>query len=184
MRRVAAGDEGAFRALVERYQRPLIAVGVKMLGGDQAAAEDVAQQTFVKLWKSAPKYVQEEKQVSRAKFSTYLFTIHKRAVIDLLRKWNRRQEKDLGAVEQVEHEEIGNSVSPSEGTAFAELEKAVEEAIAQLPETQRAALILRRYEGMGYDAIAQVLEMSVSAVKSQLFRARQSLRAALKMYLE
>lgn len=76
------------------------------------------------------------------------------------------------------------NASPDQGMLQQELRQAVDQAIADLPEKQRLAVILRRYEGMPYDEIAKILGLSVSAIKSQLFRARNTLRESLQHYLE
>ncbi len=179
MYQVASGEEAAFVRLVEKHQNSVIGTVAKMLGSP-TEAEDIAQQVFVRVWKSAKKYK------PTAKFTTYLFTITRNLVFNETRR--RKVRKQVSLEEQ--GEEWGSqytdesSGSPSEEYLKEELIKAVDRAIAKLPKKQRMAVVLRRYEDMPYDEIAKVLGLSVSAVKSQLFRARGILKEELASYLD
>ncbi len=179
MRRIGAGDHEAFRELVLRHQNAVIGTVAKMLG-NASEAEDIAQQAFLRVWKNARRYRPD------AKFTTYLFTITRNLVFNETRRKSRKKE-----VSSDEREENANHLieakpehQPDAELLQAELQQAVDDAIAGLPETQRMAVILRRYEQLSYEEIAEVLELSVSAVKSLLFRARTNLREALEGYLE
>lgn len=179
MCRIAQGDETAFSFLVEKHQYAVVGTVAKMLGSPNEA-EDIAQQVFVRIWKSAKKYK------PTAKFTTYLFTITRNLVFNETRR--RKVRKQVSIEEQ--GEEWGsqyadqNSASPDQSYLQEELAKAVDRAIAKLPEKQRMAVVLRRYEDMPYEEIAKVLGLSVSAVKSQLFRARAILKEELASYLD
>jgi RNA polymerase sigma-70 factor (ECF subfamily) len=179
MRQVMAGDHAAFEKLVLRHQHAVVGTVSKMMGNPRDA-EDIAQQVFVRLWKSAPRYK------ATAKFTTFLFTITRNLVFNESRKRKRRKEHSLEEQEEEWHQELSDSQEkrPDEEALQAELKVAVDRAIDALPEKQRMAVILRRYENLPYEEIADVLELSVSAVKSQLFRARTTLRASLEHYLE
>lgn len=182
MLRVKSGGtdaESAFQELVELHQHAVIGTVAKMLG-NPSEAEDIAQQVFVRLWKSAPRY-----QV-KAKFTTFLYTITRNLVFNETKRKQRKKEHSLeqqeeGSFTQIEDKQ---TQSPSDDVLQAELQTQVDKAIADLPEKQRLAVILRRYENMPYEQIADVLELSVSAVKSQLFRARNALRESLSHYLD
>jgi RNA polymerase sigma-70 factor (ECF subfamily) len=163
MARIREGDMEAFRLLVEMHQARVIGTISKMLGAD-AESEDLAQQVFIRIWKSAPRYK------PTAKFTTWLFRITRNLVFNELRR--KRHFAD-------QTEEIPEPVERAEK----ELQRAIQEAINQLPESQRMAIILRRYEEMPYEEIAKVMETSVPAVKSILFRARAELRERLEKYL-
>jgi RNA polymerase sigma-70 factor (ECF subfamily) len=178
MERIGAGDHRAFRELVERHQNAVIGTVAKMLG-NPSEAEDIAQQVFLRLWRHAKRYRPE------AKFTTYLFTITRNLVFNESRRKKRRNEVSADEREEVNAliEEDPNK-QPDAEMLQEELRKAVDAAIATLPEPQRMAVILRRYEQMPYEEIAKVLELSVSAVKSLLFRARTTLRQSLAGYLE
>lgn len=178
MMSVAQGDEAAFARLVEKHQHAVIGTVAKMLGSP-TEAEDIAQQVFVRLWKSAKRYK------PKAKFTTYLFTITRNLVFNETRR--RKNKKQVSIEEQGEEwgaQYVDQSAgSPSEASLQAELGRAVDRAIARLPEKQRMMVVLRRYEEMPYEEIAKVLGMSLSAVKSQLFRARGVLKEELAQYM-
>lgn len=179
MMKVGRGDEIAFEELIERHQNAVIGTVAKMLG-NATDAEDIAQQVFIRIWKSAPRYKR------KAKFTTFLFTIARNLVFNESRKRSRKKEYSMDEREDDYHLQTPDpqTESPDDGLLHKELQAAVDKAIAELPENQRLAVVLRRYEGMPYEEIANVLELSVSAVKSQLFRARNALRASLQSYLD
>lgn len=174
MEQVARGDEQAFRCLVERHQHSVKAMVVRMLG-DAHEAEDIAQQVFVRVWQAAAKWRPE------AKFTTWLFTIVRNQVFNEGRRRSKRKESSLD--ERMENHpellEADEQPAPDEVMAKGEWHRKIDAAIAQLPEQQRMAVLLRTFEGKDYDEIAFVLDTSVSSVKSLLFRARHSLRASL-----
>src|SRR6478735_1678230 len=178
MERIGAGDHDAFRQLVERHQNAVIGTVAKMLG-NASESEDIAQQVFLRIWKNAKRYRPD------AKFTTYLFTITRNLVFNETRRKSRK--KEVSSDEREEHSNLTVEANPDRQPDAellqAELQRKVDEAIASLPEAQRMAVVLRRYEQLSYEEIATVLELSVSAVKSLLFRARTSLREALSEYL-
>jgi RNA polymerase sigma-70 factor (ECF subfamily) len=150
-----------------------------MLGG-AADAEDIAQQVFVRVWKHAARY-----QPS-AKFTTWLMTITRNLVFnELHRRLLPAVSMDSDEGDTIRHQFVDEQAAEqSEEMLDSELHEAIDAAIASLPEAQRLAIVLRRYEGMPYEEIAEVLKTSVPAVKSILFRARAELKARLKKYLE
>lgn len=178
MRRIATGDEAAFEQLIERHQNAVVGTVAKMLG-NASDAEDIAQQVFIRLWKSAPRYK------PTAKFTTFLFTIMRNLVFNESRRKSRKKEYSINEREDDYHLQTPDprTTSPDDNMLHAELQSAVDQAIALLPEKQRLAVILRRYENMPYDEIGRVLKLSIPAVKSQLFRARNTLRQSLQHYL-
>lgn len=178
MLRVGQADETAFEQLIERHQQAVIGTVAKMLG-NASDAEDIAQQVFIRLWKSAPRYQ------PTAKFTTFLFTIARNLVFNESRRRSRKKEYSMEEREDDFHLQTPDSQNapPDQDILHNELQQKVDEAIASLPEKQRLAVILRRYEGMPYDEIGRVLKLSIPAVKSQLFRARNTLREALGQYL-
>ncbi len=178
MLRVGNRDENAFEELIKRHQSAVVGTVAKMLG-NTSEAEDISQQVFIRLWKSAPRYK------PTAKFTTFLFTITRNLVFNETRRRSRKKEYSIDEREDDFHLQTPDiqTLSPDEGMLQRELQSAVDEAIANLPEKQRLAVILRRYEGMPYEEIGRVLDLSIPAVKSQLFRARNALRDALQAYL-
>ena len=179
MMRVKEGDEVAFEELIKRHQGMVIGTVAKMLGST-SDSEDIAQQVFIRLWKSAPRYK------VKAKFTTFLYTIMRNLVFNESRRRSRKKESSIDEREDDFHLQLEDSQaqSPDNQVLEGELRTAVDKAIAELPEKQRMAVILRRYENMPYEEIADVLELSVSAIKSQLFRARSTLRDSLQQYLD
>lgn len=179
MIRIRDGDVRAFEQLVERHQNAIIGTVAKMLNSS-SDAEDIAQQVFIRLWKSAKRYKE------KAKFTTFLYTITRNLVFNESKRRSRKKQVSIEERAEESHLEIaGNEIDhPDKSVLQAELQTAVDNAIQQLPETQRMAVILRRYEQLSYEEIAAVLNTTVSAVKSQLFRARSALRELLSHYLE
>ncbi len=179
MLRVGDGDETAFEELIERHQKAIIGTVAKMLG-NASDAEDIAQQVFIRLWKSAPRYQ------PTAKFTTFLYTITRNLVFNESRRRSRKKEHSFDERQDDFHLQTPDpqTASPDDEILNNELQHAIDQAIANLPEKQRLAVILRRYEGMPYDEIGRVLELTIPAVKSQLFRARNILRDALQNYLD
>jgi RNA polymerase sigma-70 factor (ECF subfamily) len=179
MGKVGAGDIRAFEELVERHQRAVIGTVAKMLG-NASDAEDIAQQVFVRIWKSAVRYE------AQAKFTTWLFTITRNLVFNEVRRRQRKPTVSVDEREETTHRTVEDlqAVSTDDEMLQTELEEAIDRAIQGLPDKQRMAVVLRRYEEMPYEEIAAVLEMSIPAVKSLLFRARAHLKEALQRYLD
>ncbi len=179
MRLVAEGDTTAFEKLVERHQALVAGTVARMLSSN-SDVEDIAQQVFVRVWKSAGRYV------ARAKFTTWLLKITRNLVFNEMRRAKRHPR--VPAQIEPESEEMPlkdeATATPDATLLQAELQSAIETAIALLPETQRMALVLRRYEELSYEEISDVLDLSVPAVKSLLFRARTELRERLRDYLK
>ncbi len=189
MMRVRAGDRQAFGELVECHQQRVVGTVARMLGSDAADAEDIGQQVFLRVWKSAARYEPS------AKFTTWLYTITRNLVFNEMRRRKNRPVVSLEAETSRDAHgrgrddtdarfEDGAAVSPDAHLLQAELQGAINAAIAELPETQRLALVLRRYEDLSYEEIAEVLTLTVPAVKSLLFRARALLREKLARYLD
>jgi len=172
MARIRDGDMEAFRRLVEAHQARVVGTISKMLGSD-AEAEDLAQQVFIRIWKSAPRYR------PTAKFTTWLFRITRNLVFNEL----RRKRHFVDQADEMPEPAERRDQEPDKVLMEGELQSAIQDAIDQLPESQRLAIILRRYEGMAYEEIAAVMGTTVPAVKSILFRARAELRERLEKYL-
>ncbi|MGI9113442.1 MAG: RNA polymerase subunit sigma-24 [Chthoniobacterales bacterium] len=175
---VARGDTAAFEQLVERHQTLVIGTVARMLGSN-SDVEDVAQQVFIRVWKSAPRYVPS------AKFTTWLLTITRNLVFNESRRRKRHSAETLDVHQGEESLPLPDRQGrvPDQQLLDDEMQRAVDTAIQALPEKQRLAVVLRRYEEKSYEDIAEVLGLSVPAVKSVLFRARTELREALNRYL-
>ena len=182
MLRVKQGDMSAFEALVEKYKQPVTSLIYRTLQ-DAAEAEDLAQNVFVQVFKSAHRY-----RVS-ARFSTWLYTIARNLCLNEIRRRSRHPADSLDMdnggrddqpVRQYEDKKVA---SAPDRVLQAELVGKVEEAIADLPESQRTALLLCREEELSYEEIAKILECSLSATKSLIHRGRETLKQKLKPYL-
>src|SRR5215471_16857517 len=150
---------------------------------DATEAEDLAQNVFVQVYKSAHRY-----RIS-AKFSTWLFTIARNLCLNEIRRRSRHPAESLD-VPHPEQEgqplhqfEDKKTFAPPESLLHRELEQKIAEALADLPENQRTAILLCRQEEMSYEEIAEVLGCSVSATKSLIHRGREVLKQRLKPYL-
>lgn len=182
MLRVKRGDRAAFSALVEKYQQPLLNFLLRSLQ-DETEAEDLAQNVFVQVWKSARRYR------PTARFSTWLFTIARNLCLNELRRRARHPaaslesppaESELPLPQRLEDQRSG---TPPEALLREELFQKVEAALAELPESQRTAILLCREEEFSYEDIAAILGCSLSATKSLIHRGRETLKQKLKPYL-
>lgn len=182
MLRVREGDRSAFETLVEKYKLPVVNLVARTIH-DFTEAEDIAQHVFVQVYKSAHRY-----EVT-AKFSTWLFTIARNLSLNELRRRSRHRADSLDETfadddeHPVRQAPDLRTTGPTDQLLRDELETKVEEAIAELPEKQRTALLMCRYEEFSYEEIAKVIGCSLSATKSLIHRARETLKEKLKPYL-
>ncbi len=178
MVRIATGDHQAFRQLVERHQHQVVGTITKMLG-NASDSEDIAQQVFIRVWKHSRRYRPDNK------FTTYLYTITRNLVFNESRRRSRKKTVSSDQMEDEHHFQHPTDPErqPDATLLNTELQQAVDTAIQALPEKQRLAVVLRRYEQLPYEDIAKILKTSVPSVKSLLFRARTSLRKSLSSYL-
>ncbi|MEY4387157.1 MAG: hypothetical protein RLY20_2440 [Verrucomicrobiota bacterium] len=173
----------AFTELVQKYQQPVYNFILRTLR-DETEAEDLAQNTFIQVWKSAQRYR------ASARFTTWLFTIARNLSLNEIRRRTRHPADSLDgfahgddehAAPQIEDRAIAHP--PSE-LLQGELASKLDEALAALPENQRTAILLCQRDEMSYEEIAEVLECSLSATKSLIFRGRETLKTRLKAYLK
>jgi RNA polymerase sigma-70 factor, ECF subfamily len=183
MLRVKRGDRAAFAELVEKYKQPVMNFVFRSLR-DEAESEDLAQNVFLQVYKSRARYKRT------AKFSTWLFTIARNLCLNELRRRSRHP-ADSFEEAHAEHEdqprqqfEDKSQVAPPDKLLHGELAKKIEEALAELPENQRSAILLCRQEELSYEEIAEVLDCSLSATKSLIHRGRETLKEKLKPYLK
>lgn len=162
--RAGGGDTAAYRQLSDRHLAKVVAYAHRLLR-DGAEAEDVAQETFLRLWKHAGRWQ------PRAKLHTWLFRVAHNLAIDRLRK---RRETGPDALERQ-----SSGDRPSGLLARKRVAAEVEDALAALPERQRAAIALIHYQGLSHAEAAEVLECGVEAVESLLSRGRRTLRSTL-----
>ena len=182
MLRVKQGDTAAFAELVDKYKQPVMNLAFRTVR-DATEAEDLAQNVFVQVFRSAHRYQ------SSAKFSTWLFTIARNLCLNEIRRRSRHRTESLDAPQLHADDELPhqfpdrNAPGPPEQLLQVELVSKLEQALAELPETQRTALLLCRQEDLSYEEIARVLGCSLSATKSLIHRGRETLKLKLKPYL-
>ena len=182
MLRVKQGDLAAFTTLVEKFKQSVINLAARTLR-DPTEAEDLAQNVFVQVFKSAARYQ------TTAKFSTWLFTITRNLCLNEIRRRSRHPAESLDAPhpdqeDQPRHQfEDLKNFSPPDSLLQGELAQKIEQALAGLPENQRTAILLCRQDELSYEEIAAVLGCSLSATKSLIHRGRETLKEKLKPYL-
>jgi len=188
MLRSANGDRWAFDRLVRRYYRKVYSTSYRLLGNPQEA-EDATQEIFLKVYKAARSFQ------PHLSFSTWLYRISVNHCLNVLRWKRRRRFLSLNALLRPDRDEpdpeefssfvrAHSSSRPDEQLEKSERAEAVRRAIESLPEKQRVAVILHRYEGLSYKEIAEVMGTSVSSVESRLHRAKVALAAKLADLLE
>ena len=183
MLRVKRGDTAAFAQLVEKYKQPVMNLACRMLR-DATEAEDIAQNVFVQVFKSARRY-----KIS-AKFSTWLFTIARNLCLNEIRRRSRHPAESLDQPHPEQEDQPLRQVEdrknfwPPEHLLQGELEEKIGQALAGLPENQRTAVLLCRQEELSYEEIAEVLGCSLAATKSLIHRGRETLKQKLKPYVQ
>jgi RNA polymerase sigma-70 factor, ECF subfamily len=178
-------DGSAFEELMRRYQDRLVTV-LDHLVGNRDQAEDLAQDVFLRIYRSRKSYL------PGAKFSTWLFTIANNVASNARRSRSRRKEVNLdlrpatttGIHSIDELAQAGSSLMPTRQIDKAEMREVVRQAISTLNERQRMAVLLSKFESMSYEDIAETMEMTPQAIKSLLSRARTNLREVLQPYLQ
>jgi RNA polymerase sigma-70 factor (ECF subfamily) len=178
MAEVAKGNLSAFREIVERYQRPLLNY-IYRYTGDRASSEDIAQEVFLRVFKTAKEY----RPISS--FKAWLFKIATNLCLNELRD-NKMHRSTIDIFELNESGFVALAElrpSPIRELENRELSSTLKKALRSLPENQRVALLLHKYNGFSYNEISQMINCSISAVESLIHRARQSLKKQLIPYL-
>lgn len=185
MLRAKDGDEHAFGELVNNYQHRIVNIFSNLLN-DQEAAEDLAQEVFMRVYRAREGYE------PRARFSTWLFHIANNLASNVRRSKGRRKEvelnvRDSGPMGARPEEQIladKSAFMPSRLLDKSEIRSKVREAMETLSERQRMAVLLHKFEQMSYADIGDAMDMSPAAVKSLLSRARENLRTKLEPYIQ
>lgn len=185
MLRAKEGDDAAFSKLVTTYQDRLINIFYHLVG-TQEAAEDLAQDVFLRIYRARHGYV------PTARFSTWLFRIANNLASNRRRDAGRRKEVTLAGSEsgplgvhpQEQLATEKSALMPTRQLDKRELQRVVQQALESLNDRQRVALLFHKFEEMSYQDIAEAMEISPPAVKSLLSRARESLRQALEPYMQ
>lgn len=173
MRAVAEGDERALAEIVDRWQKPVLAFICRFVGCGDDEAKDLAQEAFLRVWANSGRWR------PTARFSTWLFTIVANLCRNQLRTVSRRPRlvtiDGHDAQSAVSRRAAGPERDPHALAEARETGRSLRRALDQLPENQRAALLLKQVEGLKYREIAGVLGVSESAVESLLVRARRAM---------
>jgi RNA polymerase sigma-70 factor (ECF subfamily) len=182
MLRAKAGDQGAFAYLLEKYRRPMVSFMYRMTH-NAGVAEELAQEVFLRVYRSRETYKAE------AKFSTWLYRIATNLAVNHARD-TRHERPDVSVSLDEPDPVTGMTVDPADGQPNVEENllrrerlAAIRQHIQALPERQRLAVIMHKYQGMDYRQIGEVLKLSEAATKSLLFRAYETLRDKLKQFV-
>jgi RNA polymerase sigma-70 factor (ECF subfamily) len=171
--RVRAGDGDAFRLLVERHSPSIFRLAVRMLGNEQDA-DDVVQETFLRAYRQIDRFE------SRATFATWLYRIAVNCSLDLLRQRPRRGEQQEQADDPEPAADLEANPSPERLAFSAQIQSRVTAALADLTPAERAAFLLRHFEGQSIEEIGRALKLRTSATKHSIFRAVRKMRRALE----
>lgn len=182
MLRVKAGDEAAFDYLVQKYRRPMLSFMYRM-AHNTAVAEDLAQEVFLRVYRSRETYE------ASAKFTTWLYRIASNLAVNHARDTRHQRPENTVSLDEPDQESgltmdvPDDSLSAEEVIVRRERLAAIRERVHALPERQRMAVVMHKYQQMDYRQIAEVLKLSESAIKSLLFRAYETLRVQLKEFV-
>jgi RNA polymerase sigma-70 factor (ECF subfamily) len=182
MLRVKAGDQSAFEYLVQKYRRPMVSFMYRM-ARNAAAAEDLAQEVFLRVYRSRETYE------ASAKFTTWLYRIATNLAVNHARDTRHERPEVQVSIDEPD-EDTGTTLDVPDASMNAEQAMvrrermmAIRQKVEALPDQQRLAVIMHKYQQMDYKQIAEVLKKSESATKSLLFRAYESLREQLKEFI-
>jgi RNA polymerase sigma-70 factor (ECF subfamily) len=182
MLRVKTGDQSAFEYLVQKYRRPMVSFMYRM-ARNSAAAEDLAQEVFLRVYRSRETYE------ASAKFTTWLYRIATNLAVNHARD-SRHERPEVQVSLDEPDDDTGSTLELPDASLNAEQQMvrrermlAIRRKVEALPEQQRLAVIMHKYQQMDYKQIADVLKKSESATKSLLFRAYETLRDQLKEFI-
>jgi RNA polymerase sigma-70 factor, ECF subfamily len=182
MLRVSAGEDEGFAYLLEKYRKPIVNFMFRMVR-NQSVAEELAQEVFLRVYRSRESYRAE------AKFTTWLYRIATNLGVNYARDTRHERAAQNLYLDQADPE-TGTTPDVADSRPTVELEmvrderlRAIRQHVLALPERQRAAVLMHKYQGMDYKQIGEILKLSESATKSLLFRAYQTLRERLKDFV-
>lgn len=192
MQRFQKGDEDAFNLLVRRHQKPLINF-IARFTGDKDNAEDLAQETFIRMFKAADRY-----KPGRAQFKTWMYFIARNLCKNEIRNRGRREryridnivsndntmDSNEEAIDLIASAPADAAFQPEVALERKELRDTIQKAIEDLPEQYRFPLVLRDIQGLSYDEIGKILKLRSGTTKSRINRARIMLKDKLRTYME
>ena len=180
--KLQSGSDAAFDWVVNYYHAAVYNVVFGILG-DRNDSADVTQEVFLKAFRGIGGFRQG------SSLKTWLYRIAVREALNQRRWWRRHRRNEISIDAPVDESRLPNEIEASEATPFErlaarEIQSAVRGALRQLPETYRSAVILRDLEGLSYEEVAEVLEISVATVKTRILRGRRALKEALETFLQ
>jgi RNA polymerase sigma-70 factor, ECF subfamily len=182
MLRVKTGDDSAFEYLVQKYRRPMVSFMFRM-AHNSAAAEDLAQEVFLRVYRSRESYE------ASAKFTTWLYRIATNLAVNHARDTRHERPENMVNLDEPDST-TGQTLDLADSTPTIEEDlvrqerlAAIRQKVQALPERQRLAVAMHKYQQMDYKQIAEILKLSESATKSLLFRAYETLREQLKEFV-
>jgi RNA polymerase sigma-70 factor (ECF subfamily) len=182
MLRVKTGDDSAFEYLVQKYRRPMVSFMFRM-AHNPTVAEDLAQEVFLRVYRSREKYK------ASAKFTTWLYRIATNLAVNYARDTRHERPENTVSIDE-QDDDTGltldvpdTSLSAEEAIIRRERMAAIRQRVQALPDRQKMAVLMHKYQQMDYRQIAEVLKLSESATKSLLFRAYETLREQLKQFV-
>jgi RNA polymerase sigma-70 factor, ECF subfamily len=182
MLRVKAGDDAGFEYLVQKYRRPMVSFMYRMLH-NSAAAEDLAQEVFLRVYRSRESYEPS------AKFTTWLYRIATNLAMNHARDTRHERAENTVSLDEPDNntgltvDVPDGSLSAEEVIVHRERMAGIRQRVQALPERQRTAVVMHKFQQMDYRQIADVLKLSESATKSLLFRAYETLRGQLREFV-
>jgi RNA polymerase sigma-70 factor, ECF subfamily len=178
--RVAEGDDYAFQILVNRHQTSVYNLIYRFIG-DRSKSEDLAQETFFQVWRAAKSYQR------KSKFTTWLYRICVNLCLNEIKsvrrkKWLQFFQNPPDSKQPEDKSLLDESPNPEDLLLARERNQQITNALQALPENQRIAMILKRYDDLSYEEISRVLGCSISSVESLLVRAKRTLQKNLKKF--
>ena len=178
--RVAEGDEYAFQILVNRHQVPVLNLIYRFIG-DRMKSEDLAQETFLQVWRAAKTYKR------KSKFTTWLYRICVNVCLNEIKsarrkKWLQFFKNTPNSMQPKNESLLDEAPNPEDFLLARERNQQITDALQALPEKQRIALILKRYDNLSYEEISRVIGCSVPAIESLLVRAKRTLQNKLEKF--
>ena len=179
---IAKGDDDAFEILVNRHQTSVLNLIYRFIG-DRTQAKDLAQEVFLKVWQAAKSYE------AKAKFTTWIYRITVNLCLNELksarrRKWFPFHRSDGDSENAIEETFSDGSPTAEDLLLVKERSRQITNALQSLPDNQRMALVLKKYDDLSYQEIAKILNCSVSAVESLIVRAKRTLQKKLTLQLQ
>ena len=180
MIKTSKGDEDAFEALALRHQTSVLNLIYRFIG-DRTKAQDLAQEVFLRVWQAAENYE------PKAKFTTWIYRITVNLCLNELKSARRKRWFSFHRTDEDSEKSIEETFSDGSPTAedlllAKERSRQISDALHSLPDNQRMALVLKRYDDLSYQEIAQIIGCSVSAVESLLVRAKRNLQEKMKNF--